>query len=287
VMDSQNEPFPAQIDRKVGNTVVQEIQAVPYPFFIDVRADGMDQKNPAVSKLSAVTVNYASPVNADDAKSQGRQVDVLLRSSPKSWLRTSSDITPDLQQYPGTGFPVEGDLAARPLAVAVSGVFQSYFKNRPSPLAASAEVTGTAQVPTPVPGSQAPDGSAGAGQAGGTIESSPETARLLVVGSSDFLTDIIFQISSNLSSDRYLNSLQFLQNAVDWSVEDLDLLGIRSRGAQARVLKPMTGAQETVWEGVDYGIILLALVGIGVAWFVRRKREKPIVLIEPEQSRQS
>jgi ABC-2 type transport system permease protein len=274
VMDPQNEPFPAQVDRKVGNTVVQEIQAVPYPFFVDVRADGMDQKNVVVSKLPAVTMNYASPVNADDAKNQGRQVDVLLKSSSKSWLRTSSDITPDMQQYPGAGFPVEGDLAARPLAVSVTGSFRSFFVDKPSPLAAGAEVTGTSQAPTPVPGAQA----------GGTIEFSPGTARLLVVGSSDFLTDVIFQISSGLSPDRYQNSLQFLQNAVDWSVEDLDLLGIRSRGAQARILKPMTSARETVWEGVDYGLLLLALAGIGVAWVVRRKREKPIELVKPEQS---
>jgi ABC-2 type transport system permease protein len=70
VMDPQNEPFPAQIERQVGNATIQEIQALNYPFFVDVRADGMDGKSPVVSKLPAVTMNYASPVNADDAKSQ-------------------------------------------------------------------------------------------------------------------------------------------------------------------------------------------------------------------------
>jgi ABC-2 type transport system permease protein len=199
-------------------------------------------------------------------------VDVLLKSSPKSWLRTSSEITPDLQQYPDTGFPVEGDLGSHPLAVAITGSFQSYFKDKTSPLVASSEGSGD-QAPTPAPGSQS----------GGTIESSPETARLIVVGSSDFLTDIIFQISSNFSRDRYLNSLQFLQNAADWSVEDLDLLGIRSRGAQTRVLDPMTDTQETIWEGVDYSLMLLALVGIGVVWYVRRKQEQPMTLVKPEQ----
>jgi ABC-2 type transport system permease protein len=271
VMDPQNEPFPAQVERKIGNATIQEIQAIAYPFFVDVRADGMDRKNPVVSKLPAVTVNYASPVNANSAQSQGRQVDVLLQSSPKSWLRTNSDITPDPQKYPEAGFPVEGDPGSRPLAVAVSGSFQSYFKDKTSPLVASSE-SADARTATPAPGSQS----------GGTIESSPETARLMVVGSSDFLTDIIFQISSGLSRDRYLNSLQFLQNAVDWSVEDLDLLGIRSRGAQTRVLDPMTDAQETVWEAGNYGLMLLALVGIGVVWYIRRKQEKPMTLVEPE-----
>jgi ABC-2 type transport system permease protein len=273
VMDPQNEPFPAQVERQVGNTTIQEVQAVSYPPFVDVRADGMDQGNPVVSKLSAVTVNYASPVNADDARSQGRQVDELLKSSSKSWLRTNTDITSDQQKYPGLGFPVEGDQSSRPLAVAVTGSFQSYFKDKPSPLVATAEVSGAAQTPTPVPGTQT----------GGTIESSPEAARLLVVGSSDFLTDFIFQVSTGLSGERYQNSLQFVQNAVDWSLEDLDLLGIRSRGTPARRLDPMTDAQQTVWEGVDYGLMLLALVGIGLAWYLRRKQEKPMTLVKPEQ----
>jgi ABC-2 type transport system permease protein len=272
VMDPQNEPFPAQVERQVGNTTIQEVQAVSYPLFVDVRSDGMDQGNPVVSKLSAVTVNYASPVNADDARSQGRQVDELLKSSSKSWLRTNTDITSDQQKYPGLGFPVEGEQSSRPLAVAVTGSFQSYFKDKPSPLVTTSEVSGTAQAPTPVPGSQT----------GGTIESSPEAARLLVVGSSDFLTDLIFQVSTGLSADRYQNSLQFIQNAVDWSLEDLDLLGIRSRGTQARILDPMTDAQETVWEAADYGLMLLALVGIGLAWYLRRKQEKPMTLVEPE-----
>jgi ABC-2 type transport system permease protein len=233
----------------------------------------MDQRNPVVSNLSSVTVNYASPVTADEAKSQGRQVDVLLKSTPKSWLRTDSNITPDPQQYPGVGYPVEGDLSSRPLAVAVSGRFESFFKDKPSPLVAGSAEVDAAQGATPVP----------IAQAAGTIESSPDTARLLVVGSSDFLTDIIFQISSGLSRDRYLSSLQFLQNAVDWSIEDLDLLGIRSRGTHSRVLDPMTDARQTLWEGVDYGLMLLALVGIGIVWYVRRKHERPMVLLKAEQ----
>ena len=102
-----------------------------------------------------------------------------------------------------------------------------------------------------------------------------------MIGSNDFLTDVVFQISSSLSADRYLNSLQFIQNAVDWSVEDLDLLGIRSRGTTSRVLAPMDPGQERLWEVLNYGVALLALVGIGVLWGVRRRRERPMELVPP------
>ncbi|MCX6032851.1 MAG: Gldg family protein [Chloroflexi bacterium] len=270
VMDPQNEAFPVQVARKVGTMTVQEIQAINYPFFVDVRADGMDKTSPIVSKLSAVTMNWASPITVDAEKNKARQVTTLLKSTPNSWLRTSADIQPDLQKYPSVGFPVEGDKASRPLAVAVSGSFESYFKGKPSPLGSQGQVPGTSEVPgtSPTPGPQA----------GGAIEASPETARLVVVGSAEFLTDVVFQISSSLTQDRYLNSLQFLQNAVDWSVEDLELLTIRSRGTQARVLAPMAEGDQRFWEALNYVLALVGLAAIGGAWYVRRRNEKPMEL---------
>jgi ABC-2 type transport system permease protein len=274
VMDPQNEPFPVQVDRPLGNTVVREMQAVNYPFFVDVRPDGMDKASPIVGQLAAVTLNWASPLTVDAAKNQGRQVSLLLKSSANSWLRSSPDIQPNLKQYPGVGFAVEGERAARPLAVSVRGAFESAFKGQPIPAAADGlnrqpPASGQqAAAPTPTP----------APQTGSVIEASPDTARLVVIGSSDFLTDIVFQISGSMSGDRYLNSLKLLQNAVDWSVEDLDLLGIRARGTAARVLKPMAAGDQTVWEVLNYGIALVALIVIGVVWVVRRRNERPMAL---------
>lgn len=274
VMDPQNEPFPVQVERQVNGMTVREIQAINYPFFVDVRSNAMDQGNPIVSQLQAVTLNWASPVTLDEAKNKDRQATVLLKSSPNAWLRTDSNIQPNLQQYPNVGFAVEGERAARPLAVAVRGSFESFFAGKSSPLAqaaAAAAPTDGAPTPTPAP------------QTSGVIEKSPDTARLVVVGSGDFLTDIVFQISSSLTPDRYLNSLQFVQNAVDWSVEDLDLLGIRSRGQTTRVLSPMSEAAQRTWEIVNYALALAALAGIGVMWNARRRNEKPLPLVAPNQ----
>jgi ABC-2 type transport system permease protein len=102
---------------------------------------------------------------------------------------------------------------------------------------------------------------------------------LVVVGSAEFLNDIVFQLSSNLTRDRYLNTLQFMQNTVDWSVEDLDLLTIRSRGTSARVLNPPTESQQTTWEWTNYGLALLALVGLGAIWRWRQQNEQPMELV--------
>ena len=268
VMDPQNEPFPVEVDRSVGGTVVRELQAIDYPFFVDIRTDGMDKTHPIVSQLNAVTLNWASPVKLDETKNAGRETSVLLKSTANAWLRTDTNIQPDLQQYPDIGFAVEGERASQPLAVAVRGSFESYFKDKPSPLAQPAETAATAEgTPTPTP----------APQTSGVVESSPDTARLVVIGSSDFLTDVVFQISASMAPNRYLNSLSFLQNAVDWSVEDLDLLGIRARGQVTRVLDPLQPGQERLWEVANYGLALAALVGLGVMWNVRRRNERPII----------
>ena len=37
VLDAQNQPFPTQVMRNAGGIQVQEIQALNYPFFVDVR----------------------------------------------------------------------------------------------------------------------------------------------------------------------------------------------------------------------------------------------------------
>jgi ABC-2 type transport system permease protein len=152
--------------------------------------------------------------------------------------------------------------------VAVRGSFESFFKGKPSPLLQPTETTAEGQ-PTPTP----------VVQTGSTLESSPDTARLVVFGSGDFLTDVIFQVSSSMSGDRYLNSLQLMQNAVDWSVEDLDLLNIRTRGTTARVLDPLTEGQQRFVEFLNYGLALAALIVIAVLWNLRRRNEKPVVLV--------
>jgi ABC-2 type transport system permease protein len=275
VMDPQNEPFPVQVNRSVGGLQVREIQAINYPFFVDVRADGMDRQSPILASLPAVTLNWVSPVVVDEQKNANRTVTTLLQSSPGSWLRTNTDIQPDLQTYPDLGFPIEGEQKTQPLAVSVQGVFESYFKGKPSPLTEVAE-TDTAQAAGP---SLEPTATPAPVNTIGTIESSPDTARLVVIGSAEFLNDLVFQLSSSLTQDSYLNSLQFMQNTVDWSVEDLDLLGIRSRGTSARVLNPLTEQQETYWEIANYVVALLAVVGLGVLWRWRRQNEQPMELV--------
>ncbi len=284
VMDEQNEPFPIPITRNLGGFQVQEIKKLNYPFFVDIRSNGMDKSSPIVTSLPAVTMNWVSPLTLDDKKGKGRKIIKLLTSSPNTWLQSSINIQPNLRSYPDSGFAPGQDMKSELLAVSEQGVFNSYFADRPDPRqverekAAKAAETAkekkddTAQAPKKV---NLPTGP--------VIKKSPEAARLVVIGSDEFINDTVIQISRSTSQDRFLNNLGFLQNSVDWAVEDEDLLNIRSRGSQARLLMPLSHHQQTFWEWLNYAVAILALIVISLYGGLRRRKEKPMIL-EPKQA---
>ncbi|MBK6432361.1 hypothetical protein [Candidatus Amarolinea dominans] len=88
------------VNRDVGGMQVREIQAISYPFFVDVRNSGMDKNSPVVANLPAVTMHWASPLTVDAARTAHTVVS-LLKSTAEAWLRTNTDIQPNLQLYPG------------------------------------------------------------------------------------------------------------------------------------------------------------------------------------------
>ena len=110
----------------------------------------------------------------------------------------------------------------------------------------------------------------------GMIEKSPESARIILVGSNEAFTDQTLQLSRAANNDRFVNSLQFLENVVDWALEDRALLSIRSRAHFARTLVPMTREQKAFWEYLNYGIVLvgLALIYAAHRYHLRRLRDR-------------
>jgi ABC-2 type transport system permease protein len=269
VMDRQNEPFPIPVNRDIGGFVVREIQQIEYPFFVDVRAKGMNRQSPVTASLPAVTMNWVSPVMVDPAVNSNRRVSTLLQSSQRSWLYTGTDIQPDFERYPRFGFAMGEPLQAYPLAVTVQGAFDSFFTEETDPRRAGGEKA---------PRSSITAGSESQSPLMPLIRRSPAAARLVVVGSAEFINDAVIGISQSIGQDRYLNSLEFLQNIIDWAVEDEELLTIRSRGSHARLLAPMTGRQETFWETFNYCLALAGLAGVSLAGIRRQRRERPLVL---------
>ena len=270
VLDPQNEPFPIPVVRDLGGLRVRDIQLVRYPFFVDVRANGMSKGSPVTSGLAGVTLQWASPlVVAEAPKAEAkdgedaakREVEVLLTSTDKAWTQASSEVQPDFEKYGELGFAVEGERKAVPLAVSVRGHLESAWKDKPNPV-----------------WNDAGDGD----KTGRTLKRSPETARLVVVSSSSFVNDMVLSLSRQVSGERFTTNLQFVQNLVDWSTADVDLLSIRSRGTFARTLLPMDASTRQLWELGNYGVVVVALAII-VALTFGRRRKQPAMDLDARQ----
>ena len=267
VLDTQNGVFPMQMMRNVGGVQVQDIKMLEYPYFIDVRGEGLNQNNLITSQIPQVTLAWASPVVVDETKNQGREIIELLRSSEESWVSKSKDVLPDPNDNLGEKFKPESEQKSRLLGVIAQGRFESYFAGKDSPLLENDQAESDTEN-----GSSDEQNEAQKFKLGKVVEHSTESARIILIGSNDFLRDEVLQMAGAATQSQYLNSLQFIANAVDWSLGDSGLLGIRSRGHFNRTLPPMAQSEQMYWEYFNYILAALALVAVAV--FERRRRHR-------------
>ena len=268
VLDPQNTPFPIPVERQVQGYTVREVRDLDYPYFPDIRPDGMDEHSGIAAGLGQITLTWASPFRVDEKKNAERKVVPLLKTSADSALTKAPQVQPDFQQYPETGFPEGTEVGRQTVALAVEGRFTSYFEDKPSPLAqgqgdagdepGEAKATKTGQKD----GEEAPTVTS-------VVESSPPSARLVLLGSGTALGDTALDLAAKATGTRYLKPVRFVENAIDWSIEDRGLLALRGQGHYARMLAPVGQEGQRFWEYLNYG---LALLGLALAWGVHRWR---------------
>jgi len=137
--------------------------------------------------------------------------------------------------------PADGDLESRVLIGLISGKLSSYFNNQ-SKLSSD------------------------------FVSSAPK-ARVMVAGDSDFLSDTFLNM--------YPENLILAENLIDFSVQDEDLISLRSRGATDR---PLAELSESTRSEIRYGNIFampLLVVFFGAARFFyqsRSQRRNPLGL---------
>lgn len=285
VLDPQNTPFPVPVQRNLGGFMVRETKLVNYPYFVDIRPDGMNEDSGITSGLQQVTMNWPSPITIDPEKNKGRKVIKLLESSEKSWLSASTMIQPDFQTHGELGFATEGEQEPHLLAAAIEGGFTSYFTGKPSPLLKKGEEEEQPQQTPPGQEEEKKEEQVIIRQ----LDKSPDTARIIVFGSNSFLSDTVLGISSSVMRTNYLGPVQLIANTVDWSLEDRGLLSIRGRSHFSRPLHPITKNEQLFWEYLNYGLVLL---GLAIIWLLRlriRKRAeaRQLAFLQPETGRVS
>ena len=254
VLDEKNTGFPAIRKRMVQGVTINEPYMAPYPFFIDVRGSGLNNDHMVTSGLGQVTMSWTSPIIVADSLKSSHEVTTLLTSSEQSWRTDSIDLDPNMDAYPKYGFPVGDKKESTSLGVLIKGSFKSYFAGKTSPLMHSnddkhdsthhneKDQTKEESVVTSV------------------IEKSPESSRLIVFSTNEFVADDTLQISGMLNGTQYLNSLQIVENTLDWSTDDSALLAIRSRGHFARTLAPLADDEKQSHEFFNYALALFGLL---------------------------
>ena len=276
VMDPRNAAFPLPVTRQIGGFRFQDVRMLDYPYFVDVRGDGLNQDVPFTAASRQVTMAWASPVDVDVEANANREVTTLLQSSPDSWRSASTDIMPSEGAEGGVAYTPEGDRRANALGVMLEGRFESFFEESPL-LEDAPEIDDVAaDEAEETSGDEAADEEEPdtLGTVTAVIEKSPESARLIVLGSASFLADQTIRMIGSADGTIYTGSLELMANIVDWAVEDQSLLGIRGRGHFNRTLDPMSEDQQRVWEYANYVLALAGLAGVFVISWRRRIRKE-------------
>ena len=270
VLDPQNASLPVPVQRNLGPITVNEIQMMPYPHFPDIRSDGLNMDNPMTAALGQLTLNWASPVHIDPEKNKDRDVVELLHSSPQSWTSEAEDVLPDYTRYPNSGFNTKGERGSYLLGVAVKGSFTSWFAGKETPLLSKEdkENNSSSEASADHPGNTPEEEKT---VVSSIIDHSSESARIILVASNTFACDSVINLASQGQGTLYTRPLEFIQNGIDWSLDDQGLLSIRSRAQFSRMLIPMDQSTRLFWEYLNYGMALLGLVFV---WLLRRMKQK-------------
>ncbi|MEM6930732.1 MAG: Gldg family protein, partial [Myxococcota bacterium] len=191
VMDSDNIPLALPIGR--------QLVRVPYPYFPN--SYGTDRLNPdhgSVAGIQSLVLPWPSPVGTTEDELDNREIQWMIRSSDDSWLDADGRIAQD--RVDGYGTPIWEEPSGKEvsdLAISVTGRFPSVFADRENPLSTEEQ------------------------QRSKPLEASVADGRLVVLGTSELMSDLMAQLAREPA---HAASLQLVANLVDWSSEDTDLL---------------------------------------------------------------
>ena len=219
---------------------------VPYPFWPKVAGEGFDRSVPALGGVQSAVLPWTSPVEMIPAKLEGKKFIPLLRTSARALAHgLPAQLTGEQQ-----GLLPPSEQEPLVLAALVEGKLASFFKGRGIPAIAQAPIAASKFV------------------------ESTESGRLIVVGSSAFVTDQFVSLLQRLPGRS--QNLLLLQNLVDWLTLGEGLIGIRARVAP---IYPLTNASEGK-QGFVQGINLLAIpllvIVYGAMRFLLRRRDRRV-----------
>ena len=253
VLDDRNQSLPIPETRYTALGALRTWTLAPYPYLVQVRDEGFLNRD-ITATLDSVGIYWGSPITLAEDPPEGLEALPILQSSALSW--TDDDLAN--VNFVDYTVPEEGT-EPQLLAVALSGRFRSFFADgRRSGEAADA----------------ADEGSEDASRV--ALPMSPET-RLVIVANGEFVNDFVAQSLGQLEGGFFVENLRFVENVIDWTGLDADMIGIRARGLASRHLDRVDRSTEVGLEAVNYGVPVVFLIGLGGYLYWQRRNAAPIL----------
>lgn len=208
-------------------------------------------EHPLVRNLDGLLGAYVGSL--DTLALAGIRKEVLLHSSP--FVRAVSAPV-DISLSIAADLPAPETLRTDPLPVAalLEGVFPSAFRNRPLP--------------------------AGLHIAPPQRAAQSKPARIIAIADGDFFKNQINPIDHSpypLGWDRYTGhqfaNRDFLLNVMDYLTDDVELIGLRSKQIELRLLdRPRIQSEKRYWQLLNVGAPILLLMATGGLHHIFRRR---------------
>jgi len=215
-----------------------------YPLWIGVLGDNGNDKHPVCSAFSGLDLYWASPLELAPPSDSVEAVS-LFTSSPQGWAMREAFYT-----NPEIAYMLEMEAnetrGVKILGAALTGTFPSFFKGSPKPVHEGS-------------GEELPD-----------MPENTKESRIIVVGDTDFATNMI-----NATQARH--NLDFLLRAADWLSNDDDIIGIRNRQPQTgrldKIADPRSKSVAIKFiQIINIGFIPLLVIVAGLFLASRRKK---------------
>ncbi|MDR2941318.1 MAG: GldG family protein [Treponema sp.] len=220
-----------------------QYRIVRYPLWIGVMQDNGNPQHPVSANFSGVDLYWPSPLEL--APPENVQADYLFTSSPEAWIMRNEFYTSPEMPYLLEKSAAE-TRGKKNLGASLTGEFPSFFRGSPKPVREGS-------------GETLPD-----------MPQYPAQSRIIVIGDTDFATNII-------NATKARQNLDFLMRSADWLVSDDDIIGIRSKqphiGRLDKILDPgRRSAAIRFVQIVNVGLIPLLVIAGGLFLASRRRK---------------
>jgi ABC-type uncharacterized transport system involved in gliding motility auxiliary subunit len=223
-----------------SNAIISRI--VRYPFWIGVTAENGNSAHPVSALFDGLDLFWPSPLELHPPL----QVEAapLFTSTPQAWLMRGEFVT-----NPEMAYQFDKDAAEtagrKIFGASLTGEFPSFFEGAPKPQRYGSE-------------EELPD-----------MPLRANASRIIVVGDTDFATNIINATNAS-------QNLDFLIRAADWLVSDDDVITIRNRqphtGRLDKILdKEKRTAAMSFAQALNVGLIPLLVIAAGLFLSYRRR----------------